>query len=57
MSKVLFENTGHIGHITLNRPDVMNAIDDEVPAFLSAAVEKANADRDVRVIILSGNGA
>lgn len=56
MSKVLFEKTGRIGRITLNRPDVMNAIDDEVLAFLSAAVEAANADSDVPVIILSGNG-
>ena len=43
MSKVLFEKTGRIGRITLNRPEVLNAIDDEVPALLSAAVADANA--------------
>ena len=31
MDKVLFRRDGRIGRITLNRPDVMNAIDDEVP--------------------------
>ncbi|MDH3742243.1 MAG: crotonase/enoyl-CoA hydratase family protein [Hyphomicrobiales bacterium] len=56
MSKVLFEKTGRIGRITLNRPEVMNAIDNDVPALLSAAVEAANADSDVHVIILSGSG-
>ncbi len=56
MSKVLFEKTGRIGRITLNRPEVMNAIDDEVPAQLSQAVAEANADADIHAIILAGNG-
>lgn len=56
MSKVLYEKTGRIGRITLNRPDVLNAIDDEVPALLSAAVAEANEDGDVHAIILAGNG-
>jgi len=56
MSKVLFERDGRIGRITLNRPDVMNAIDDDVPAELEAAVAEADADRDVHVMVLSGAG-
>ncbi|MEM7196730.1 MAG: enoyl-CoA hydratase-related protein [Pseudomonadota bacterium] len=56
MSKVLYEKTGRIGRITLNRPDVLNAIDDEVPELLSGCVAEANADPDVHAIILSGNG-
>jgi len=56
MPKVLFEKTGRIGRITLNRPDVLNAVDDEVPALLSAAVAAANADPDIHVIVLAGNG-
>lgn len=56
MSKVLFEKDGRIGRITLNRPDVMNAIDDEVPGLIEAAVEQANADPSIHVIILSGAG-
>lgn len=56
MSKVLYEKDGRIGRITLNRPEVMNAIDDEVPGQLQDAVEAANADPSVHVIILSGAG-
>lgn len=56
MSKVLYEKDGRIGRIILNRPDVMNAIDDEVPGLIADAVEAANADPSVHVIILSGAG-
>ncbi|HEU4988055.1 MAG TPA: crotonase/enoyl-CoA hydratase family protein [Rhizobiaceae bacterium] len=56
MSKVLYEKDGRIARIILNRPDVLNAIDDELPRELAEAVEKANADQDVHVIILSGAG-
>jgi len=28
MSKVIYEKDGRIGRVTLNRPDVLNAIDD-----------------------------
>ena len=56
MSKVLYEADGRIGRITLNRPEVMNAIDNEVPGLIADAVAAANADPAVHVIILSGNG-
>jgi enoyl-CoA hydratase len=56
LTKVLYEKDGRIARITLNRPEVMNAIDDEMPRELSAAVERANADADVHVIVLSGAG-
>ena len=56
MAKVLYEADGRIGRITLNRPDVLNAIDDELPAELAAAVAEANADPGVHVIVLSGAG-
>ncbi len=56
MAKVLFEKTGRIGRITLNRPEVLNAIDDEVPALLSQAVAAANSDTGIHVIVLAGNG-
>jgi enoyl-CoA hydratase len=44
MGKALYEIDGRIGRITLNRPEVMNAIDDELPRALSAAVAEADAD-------------
>ncbi|MEM7213487.1 MAG: crotonase/enoyl-CoA hydratase family protein [Pseudomonadota bacterium] len=53
---VIFEADGRIGRITLNRPEVMNAIDDRVPLALADAVRTANADPSVHVIVLSGAG-
>ncbi|MGD1922814.1 MAG: crotonase/enoyl-CoA hydratase family protein [Paracoccaceae bacterium] len=56
MDPVVFETDGRIGRITLNRPDVMNAIDDKLPQALADAVRMANDDPPVHVIILSGAG-
>jgi enoyl-CoA hydratase len=56
MPRVLYQRDGRIGRITLNRPEVLNAIDDEMPRELEAAVEQANADPHVHVIVLSGAG-
>ncbi len=56
MAKVLYERDGRIGRITLNRPQVMNAIDDDLPVELAAAVAEADRDPGVHVMILSGNG-
>ena len=56
MAKVLYERDGRIGRIILNRPEVMNAIDDDLPRQLSAAVAEADADRGVHVMVLSGKG-
>ncbi|MDQ2091739.1 crotonase/enoyl-CoA hydratase family protein [Marimonas arenosa] len=56
MPKVLYEKDGRIARITLNRPEVMNAIDDDLPVELEAAVQRAEADPSVHVIVLSGNG-
>ena len=56
MSKVLYEKDGRIARITLNRPEVMNAIDDDPPQLLSQAVSRADQDPEVHVMILSGAG-
>ena len=56
MPKVLYERDGRIARITLNRPDVLNAIDDDLPRELAAAVESADADEAVHVIVLAGAG-
>lgn len=56
MKTVVYENDGRIGRITLNRPNVMNAIDRNLPSDLQACVEAANADKRVHVIVLSGAG-
>ncbi len=56
MSKVLYERDGRIARITLNRPEVLNAIDNDVPRELAAGVERADADEKVHVIVLAGAG-
>ena len=53
---VILEKDGRIGRIILNRPDVLNAINDQLPADLETCVEEANQDDDIHVIVLSGRG-
>jgi enoyl-CoA hydratase len=43
-------------YVTLDRPDRLNAINDQMPGEIRAAVERANADDNVRVIVLQGSG-
>ncbi|MCF3595678.1 crotonase/enoyl-CoA hydratase family protein [Rhodobacteraceae bacterium LMO-12] len=57
MAKVTYEKDGRIARITLNRPEVMNAIDDDLPRELAEAVARAEADDGVHVMLLSGAGA
>ncbi|MCP4822272.1 MAG: enoyl-CoA hydratase, partial [Shimia sp.] len=56
MSHVKYEKDGRVARITLNRPEVMNAISMRMPGDLAAAVAEAEADRDVHVMILAGAG-
>lgn len=45
-----------IARIVLNRPERLNAITSQLTADLRTAVAAANDDRDVRVIVLRGEG-
>jgi enoyl-CoA hydratase len=53
---VAYQAADRIATITLNRPDRLNAIDRHLPGELHRAVELANADDDVHVIVLTGAG-
>lgn len=46
--------TGRVAHIVLNRPHRFNAIDAYMPFELERAVESANLDDVVKIIVLSG---
>lgn len=56
MPEVLSERDGHVQTLTLNRPDRMNSIGGKLLTELTAELQSANADRDVRAIILTGAG-
>jgi enoyl-CoA hydratase len=51
-----YEKSGRIARITLDRPERLNAISESMPAEIRAAVELANDDADVHVIVLAGSG-
>ncbi len=53
---VLYEATDGIARITLNRPVVLNAINRNVNRLLDGALDRAEADKDVRAVILTGAG-
>ncbi|MFL6159721.1 MAG: enoyl-CoA hydratase/isomerase family protein [Marmoricola sp.] len=54
---VLSSDHGSIRLLTLNRPEVRNAIDVPLRVALAEALEAASADDSVRCIVLTGAGA
>ncbi len=55
---VLYESNPDtsIARLTLNRPDRLNAINDQMQVEIADAVAQADADPDVRVLIVTGAG-
>ncbi|MBI4571341.1 MAG: enoyl-CoA hydratase/isomerase family protein [Chloroflexi bacterium] len=53
---MLYEVSGGVATITLNRPDRLNAISGPMLDSLSRALRAADTDNDVRVIIMTGAG-
>ncbi len=53
---ILYEKNARIVKITINRPNVLNAINRKAIAELRGALEEANRDEEVRVVILTGTG-
>jgi len=53
---LIYETSDRVATITLNRPDRLNAINDEMPGEIRRAVEHANRDDEVHVIVLTGAG-
>lgn len=53
---VLRERRGPAAWITLNRPDKLNAVNREMVAALHEALAWAEADDEVRVVVLTGAG-
>jgi len=53
---VIAEHDGTLAVVTLNRPEILNAIDAATRAAVIASLRDANADDRVRAIVLTGAG-
>lgn len=51
-----YEASDGIGVITLDRPDVLNAFNDEMGSAALAAMREASADPGIRCIVITGSG-
>ena len=56
MAEVETSRDGAVLTITLNRPDVLNALNAAMHAGLAAALKEAARDDDVRAVVLTGAG-
>ena len=53
---IRYEIEGHVARITLNRPDLLNAIDEEMHGELLDAVLAVRGEIDVRAVVLAATG-
>ena len=53
---ILYEQKGRITYITLNRPQLLNAVNDAMHQELVDALREFDADEDAWIAILSGKG-
>lgn len=53
---IKFEKHNGVATLTLNRPEVYNALNDEITFEIQAALKEAKKDEDVRVLVLTGEG-
>jgi enoyl-CoA hydratase/carnithine racemase len=55
-SQIIYELKGNIAHLVLNRPERLNALGKTTLNEINAAMNRAEADEAVRVIVISGAG-
>jgi methylglutaconyl-CoA hydratase len=55
-TQILSETKGAVAHITLNRPEKRNALGDQLVRELLSALTEADADDNVKVVVLRGAG-
>lgn len=55
-STLLAKKVGPVSWLTLNRPDALNALTDELVSALEQRMREANQDPEVRVVVLQGAG-
>ena len=55
-NNIIFEKKDGVARITLNRPDVLNALDAKTLEELGAAAEDIDNDISVRVVVITATG-
>lgn len=55
-SSLLFKKEGHIGLLSINRPEALNALNSILLEELSQAIDMVEKDPDIHVLILTGEG-
>jgi enoyl-CoA hydratase/carnithine racemase len=53
---VILERSGFIGWLTLNRPESINAINEDIRSLLPQLLRELEEDRSIRVIAIRGSG-
>ena len=53
---ILFEKIGKVGRITLNRPEVKNALNVPILQDMTKAIEEVRKDDQIKVLIVTGAG-
>jgi len=53
---ITYDLRGHVGLLTINRPDVLNALDMATLAALDAAIAGFEADANAHVLVITGAG-
>lgn len=53
---IIYEETGKIATITLNRPEKMNALSDQMRAEIRQVVARLQRSKEIQIVILTGAG-
>ena len=56
MAFVTLEKQGHVGVVTMNRPEALNALNDQVLRDLDAVLTQAEEDAELYVLVVTGAG-
>ena len=56
MAFVNLEKQNHVGILTISRPEALNALNSQVLSDLDAVLDQVEADSDIYVVILTGEG-
>jgi len=56
LKNIIYEKKGYIAAITINRPDVLNALNTETLKELEYTIDNVKEDKDIRALIITGEG-